>query len=125
MLLKMKNFVFCLLFLAVLASCQFLFKKDSKAVESEDVLIKKKIQEVEDWIQHRKDKAKNPGKVDELLFAASLKCPSECLSFLEENPTKHELCLLKCQKKVRTISVSLYILIKQFQILKQNSSHYK
>ncbi|KRY79041.1 hypothetical protein T4A_4537, partial [Trichinella pseudospiralis] len=108
MLLKMKNFVFCLLFLAVLASCQFLFKKDSKAVESEDVLIKKKIQEVEDWIQHRKDKAKNPGKVDELLFAASLKCPSECLSFLEENPTKHELCLLKCQKK----------------ILKQNSSHY-
>ncbi|KRZ33740.1 hypothetical protein T4B_5472 [Trichinella pseudospiralis] len=113
MLLKMKNFVFCLLFLAVLASCQFLFKKDSKAVESEDVLIKKKvpteIQEVEDWIQHRKDKAKNPGKVDELLFAASLKCPSECLSFLEENPTKHELCLLKCQKK----------------ILKQNSSHYK
>ncbi|KRY91362.1 hypothetical protein T4D_16728 [Trichinella pseudospiralis] len=48
----------------------FEFTKDSKAVESEDVLIKKKvptefvldktfvIQEVEDWIQHRKDKAK-------------------------------------------------------------------
>ncbi|KRZ16562.1 hypothetical protein T11_13537, partial [Trichinella zimbabwensis] len=85
--------------------------KDSKAADSEDVLKKKvptEIQEVESWIQHRKDKAKNPGKVDELLFAASLKCPSECLSFFEESPTKHELCLLKCQKKILKQKSSLY-----------------
>ncbi|KRX36283.1 hypothetical protein T05_7186 [Trichinella murrelli] len=96
----MKNFVLCVLFSAILVSGQIFTKKDSNAVDSEDAL-KQKIQDVESWIENRKDKAKNPGKFDELLFAASLKCPSECLKFIDQSPKMHELCLLKCQKKLR------------------------
>ncbi|KAL1235886.1 Tetraspanin-3 [Trichinella spiralis] len=106
--LKMKNFVLCVLFSAILVSGQIFRKKDSNAVDSEDAL-KQKIQDIESWIKHRKDEAKNPGKFDEILFAASLKCPSECLKFIDKSPKMHELCLLKCQKK----------------LLKQNSSLYK
>ncbi|KRY40065.1 hypothetical protein T01_3763 [Trichinella spiralis] len=120
----MKNFVLCVLFSAILVSGQIFRKKDSNAVDSEDAL-KQKIQDVESWIKHRKDEANNPGKFDELLFAASLKCPSECLKFIDKSPKMHELCLLKCQKKVMTIAISLYILMKLFQLLKQNSSLYK
>ncbi|KRX70009.1 hypothetical protein T06_1776, partial [Trichinella sp. T6] len=126
--LEMKNFVLCVLFSAILVSGQIFTKKDSNAVDSEDALEQKvptEIQDVESWIENRKDKAKNPGKFDELLFAATLKCPSECLKFIDQSPKMHELCLLKCQKKVMTIAISLYILMKLFQLLKQNSSFYK
>ncbi|KRX14468.1 hypothetical protein T07_3969 [Trichinella nelsoni] len=105
----MKNFVLCVLFSAILVSGQIFRKKDSDAVGSEDAL-KQKMQDVQSWIEQRRDKANNPGKFDELLFAASLICPSECLKFIDESPKMYELCLLKCQKKRLDILIGFRVL---------------
>ncbi|KRZ16689.1 hypothetical protein T11_12568, partial [Trichinella zimbabwensis] len=99
----MKNFVLCLLFLAVLVSGQSLFKKKAKAEKSEDAL-KEKIKSVESWIEKTRETAKNQRKVDELLNASSSTCPSECKAFFQESPSDQKflkclLCVLKCQKK--------------------------